>query len=86
MGWVAHLEHTYASNMPRTPQPLGGRIVPVSVQHGSHIFVTRDEAARLAAANSRLEWGWPLVMLGVGIAGADFLWARRKRSSTKAAG
>jgi hypothetical protein len=80
LGWVIYLDGDYAARMPRTADVATGRTVPLSVQHGTHIFVTPAEAQAFARAESRITWGWPLVMLGVGIAGADHLWKKRQKA------
>jgi hypothetical protein len=59
----------------------------MSVHHGAHIFVTSAEATVFENAKSRMTFGWPLVVLGIAVAGADHLWnKRRKASSDQAAG
>jgi hypothetical protein len=78
-GWQVYLDDAYAARMPRSEDREAGRVVPLVVHHGSHIFVTPGEAETFAAAGRRLTFGWPLVMLGMAVAGADHLWERRNR-------
>src|SRR5262245_4589456 len=84
LGWVIYLDGTYASRMPRNEDVPTGRTVALSVNHGTHIFVTPAEAEAFARAKSRLTYGWPLVMLGMVIAGADRLWKARQKSPREA--
>lgn len=82
LGWQIYLDDAYAANMSRSRDPAAGRVVPLVVHHGSHIFVTPAEAETFAAAERRLTFGWPLVVLGVAVAGADHLWERRNRGKS----
>lgn len=34
------------TSMPRTPQPDVGRIYPLTMNHGTHVFVSRSELNR----------------------------------------
>lgn len=36
----------YAYTMPQTPQPQSGRIYPISVLHGSRVYVNKRELSR----------------------------------------
>jgi hypothetical protein len=84
-GWQVHLDDAYAAKMPRSEDREGGRVVPLVVHHGSHIFVTPAEAETFAAAGRRLTFGWPLVALGMAVAAADHLWERRNRAKNSRA-
>lgn len=81
-GWQVHLDDAYAANMPRSPDPELGRVVPLVIHHGSHIFVTRAEADIFAASERRLTLGWPLVILAAALAAADHLWDRANRGKS----
>jgi hypothetical protein len=80
-GWQVHLDNSYAATMPRAEDRVSGRVVPLVIHHGTHIFVTPAEAEGFAAAGRRLTFGWPLVILGMAVSGADHLW--RKGSDAK---
>jgi hypothetical protein len=57
VAWVTYLDLSYASTMPRRSDPGAGRTVPMIVDHGTHIFVSDEEAARLDRARSRMNVG-----------------------------
>jgi cell division protein YceG involved in septum cleavage len=42
----AYIHISYGSSMPRTPQPEVGRIYPLRVNHGTLVYVNRQELDR----------------------------------------
>jgi hypothetical protein len=41
-----YIHISYGTSMPRTPQPDAGRIYPLSVNHGTKVYVNRKELDR----------------------------------------
>jgi hypothetical protein len=80
LGHAMYLDSDYATRMPRTQDLAAGRTVPLSVQHGTHVFVTPKEAQALEGAQTRMWFGWPLVMFGLALVGADHIWQRREKA------
>ena len=80
LGWAIQLDNAYPATMPHVPEPSTGRDIPMILHHGSHIFVNAAEADRWRTVQLYNTVGWPFVALGIGIAGADHLWSRKKRA------
>jgi hypothetical protein len=49
----------------------------MTVQHGTHVFVTAAEARRFDKAELYVTFGGPLVGLVLAIAGAGHLWNKK---------
>ena len=79
LGWIIYLDGAYAATMPRAPDANSGRVVPMTIQHGTHIFVTPSEEARFHRVETYLWFGWPVVMLFATIGASDRLWNRKDR-------
>jgi hypothetical protein len=84
MCWAIHLDNSYAATMPREPDSARGRVIPMIVHHGSHIVVNEAEIRTWDKVRLYNVFGVSFAALGLGIAGADHLWSRRKRPSTRA--
>jgi hypothetical protein len=80
LGWMFYLEFSYTESMPRQRDSGSGRVVPMVINHGHHIFVTDAEARRLQNAELFLKIGGPLGGLGILLANVDALWLRRRKS------
>ena len=44
--WQMWIDHSYAMYMPRTPDPVAGRVHQMVVEHGTEIYVTSAELWR----------------------------------------
>jgi len=66
--WVAYLDRSYASNMPRTSEPSAGRTIPLMVQRGTRVFVSEEEAARYESAQSGIYLGVFFCVVGAVVA------------------
>jgi hypothetical protein len=47
VGYLIYLDIYYAYYMPRSPDPVTGRVYSVTVNHGFVVYVTQQERARL---------------------------------------
>jgi hypothetical protein len=46
VAWGVYIHLSYASSMPRVPQPDSGRTYALVVNHGTQVYVTRQEFVR----------------------------------------
>jgi len=68
VAWVAYLDRSYASTMPRTSDPSSGRTIPMIVDHGARIFVSAAEAGRYDQARMRMNLGVIFCIVGAVVA------------------
>jgi hypothetical protein len=45
VSWGGYVDYSYSVSMPRQPQTQTGRIYPLSVDHGTIVYVTQQELA-----------------------------------------
>ena len=65
LGWALYLNHAFETTMPRQVDSLADRTFAVTVNDGTRIFVTENEARTLEHAQTFLTFGWPFLVLGL---------------------
>jgi len=72
VAFSVYLHIHYAFDMPRHPDPIAGRIFPVTVNHGYRVYVTQHEKSRLSFAENLMTFGGGLAFLLGGILVVSF--------------
>jgi biopolymer transport protein ExbD len=61
------IELSYASNKPRSPQTETGRVLRISINHGSTVYVNPEELQRLHSVQTTAVYAMLASFLGIGI-------------------
>jgi len=66
---VAHvgIELSYASNKPRLAQAEIGRVFPITINHGSIVYVSQEELRRLHSVQACAIYAMLASFVGIGI-------------------
>jgi cell division protein YceG involved in septum cleavage len=61
------IEISYASNKPQSPQPESGRVVRITINHGSVVYVSNEELERLHSVQTAAVCTMLASFIGIGI-------------------
>jgi biopolymer transport protein ExbD len=61
------IELSYASDKPRSAQTETGRVFPVTINHGSTVYVSQDELRRLHSVQTAAVYAMLASFVGIGI-------------------
>jgi hypothetical protein len=67
VAYLIYLDMHYFIDTPRNPDPIAGRVFPLTVNHGYLVYVTQEERSRFFLAENPMSIGGGLSFLIGGI-------------------
>jgi hypothetical protein len=61
------IELSYASHKPRLPQAETGRVIRITINHGSTVYVSEEELRRLTSVQATAVGAMLVSFIGIGI-------------------